>query len=133
MYKEERDGLEEEMREIDECDMDEFGTLYRSEKAIAILGVRWWPQAAKQRGDKISRKERRSVSKGMSGRWSNDLGKQQKSTPPPPPLFSIGWVGVGRQRHCETCRSLRELLDNLGTVFFFSFFFLAVTHSWLSS
>ena len=27
MYKEERDLLEEEMREIDECDVEKFGTL----------------------------------------------------------------------------------------------------------
>ena len=32
MYKEERDVLEEEMREIEECDMEEFDTLYSSEK-----------------------------------------------------------------------------------------------------
>ena len=29
-------------------------TLDSSEKTIAILGNRWWPQAAKQEGDKIS-------------------------------------------------------------------------------
>ena len=36
--------LEEEVREIDECDMEEFDTLFLdgSEKTIAILGVRWW-------------------------------------------------------------------------------------------
>ena len=39
MYKEERDVLEEDMREIDECDMEEIGTLLidGSEKTIAIL------------------------------------------------------------------------------------------------
>ena len=48
-----------------------------------------------------------------------------------PPLFytSIDLVGVGWQRHCRTCCSLREL-DNQGIVFFF---FLAVAHSWSSS
>ena len=40
MYKEERDVLEEEMREIDECDVEEFGSLDSSEKTIAILGKR---------------------------------------------------------------------------------------------
>ena len=40
IYKEERDVLEEEMREIDECDMEEFDTLNSSEKTIAILGDR---------------------------------------------------------------------------------------------
>ena len=40
IYKEERDVLEEEMREIDkcECDMEQFGTLNCSENTIAILG-----------------------------------------------------------------------------------------------
>ena len=40
------------MRKIDEFDMDNFGTLDSSEKTIAILGDRWWPQKAKQEGDK---------------------------------------------------------------------------------
>ena len=35
-YMEERDVLEE-MRNIDECDMEKFGTLDRSDKAIVIL------------------------------------------------------------------------------------------------
>ena len=51
MYKEERNVLE--MRKIDECDMEKFSTLDISEKTIAILGDRWWPQTAKQEGDKI--------------------------------------------------------------------------------
>ena len=52
MHTEGRDALEEELREIDECDMEEFGTLESSEKTIAMLGDRWWPQAAKQEGVK---------------------------------------------------------------------------------
>ena len=52
IYKEERDVLRE-MRKVDECDMERFGTLDSSEKTIAILGDRWWPQTAKQEGDKI--------------------------------------------------------------------------------
>ena len=44
------------MREIANVTLDEFDTLDSSEKAIAILGDRWWPQAAKQEGDKISNK-----------------------------------------------------------------------------
>ena len=35
------------------CDMEEFGRLESSEKTIAILGDRWWPQTAKQDGDRI--------------------------------------------------------------------------------
>ena len=38
------------MSKIDECDMDKFGTLDGSEKTIAILGDRWWPQTVKQEG-----------------------------------------------------------------------------------
>ena len=52
-YKEERDVLQQ-MRKIDECDMENFGTLDSGEKTIAILGDRWWPQKAKQQGDKTS-------------------------------------------------------------------------------
>ena len=40
IYKEERDVLKEEMRKIDECGMEKFGTLDSSEKTIAILGDR---------------------------------------------------------------------------------------------
>ena len=40
---------------MDECDMEKFGTLDSSEKAISILGHRWWPQTAKQDGDKTSK------------------------------------------------------------------------------
>ena len=54
IYKEERNASQK-MRKIDECDMKEFGTLDSSEKTIAILGDRWWPQKAKQEGDKISK------------------------------------------------------------------------------
>ena len=53
IYEEERDVLE--MRKIDECGMDKFGTPNTSEKTIAILGDRWWPQTAKHEGDKISK------------------------------------------------------------------------------
>ena len=38
MYTWEREVLKEEMRAIDECDMEEFGTLCSSEKTIVILG-----------------------------------------------------------------------------------------------
>lgn len=47
MYKAERDMLEE-MRKMDECDMDKFCALENSEETIAILGGRLWPQKAKQ-------------------------------------------------------------------------------------
>ena len=45
----------EEMREIDECDMEDYDALDSSEKTVAIPGDRWWRQAAKQEGDKISK------------------------------------------------------------------------------
>ena len=51
MYKEEWDVSEEEMRKIDECDMEEFGPLDGSEKTITTLGYRWWLHAAEQQGD----------------------------------------------------------------------------------
>ena len=51
--KEERDVLE--MRKVDECGMEKFGTLDSSEKTIAILGDRWWPHKAKQEGEKTSK------------------------------------------------------------------------------
>ena len=54
IYKEEWDALEK-MRNLDVCDMEEFGRLQSGEKTIAILGDRWWPQTAKQDGDRISR------------------------------------------------------------------------------
>ena len=52
MYKGGRDGLEEEMRKFDVCDMEEVGRLFieSSEKTIAILGDGWWPQTAEQDG-----------------------------------------------------------------------------------
>ena len=56
IYNEERDVLEEEMRAIDECNMEEIDTLNSSEETIAILGDRWWPLATKQEGDKITKK-----------------------------------------------------------------------------
>ena len=40
IYKEERDALEEEMGELDVCNIEEFGRLESSEKTIAILGDR---------------------------------------------------------------------------------------------
>ena len=54
LYKEERDALDE-MRKIDNCDIEKFGTLHSSEKTIAILGDKWWPQKASQEGEKISK------------------------------------------------------------------------------
>ena len=55
IYKEELDALEEEMRKLDVCDMEEFGRLESSEKTVATLGDKWWPQTAKQDGDRISK------------------------------------------------------------------------------
>ena len=57
--------IEEEMREIYGYDMERFGTLDTSDKTIAILGCREWPQTAKQDGDRMSKQfyaiHRRSV------------------------------------------------------------------------
>ena len=35
--------------------MEEFGRLESSEKTIAILGDGWWPQTAKQDGDRMDK------------------------------------------------------------------------------
>ena len=53
LYQEERDVLEGEMRDLDKSGMKSFDALDSREKTIAILGDRWWPQTAKQDGDKI--------------------------------------------------------------------------------
>ena len=55
IYKEERDASEKETRRLEECGMAELGRRESSEKTIAIQGDRWWPQTAKQDGDKISK------------------------------------------------------------------------------
>ena len=44
----------QEMKKLDECDMEEFGRLESRGKTIAILGDRWWPRTAKQDKDTIS-------------------------------------------------------------------------------
>ena len=54
IYKEERDVFEE-MSKIDKCGMEKFGTLDSSNKTIAILRDRWWPQTVKQEGGKINK------------------------------------------------------------------------------
>ena len=50
-YKEERNALDEEMKKLNKSDIEEFGRPESSEKTIAILGIRWWPQTAKQDGN----------------------------------------------------------------------------------
>ena len=52
--REKRDALEEKVRKLDACDMEEFGSLESIEKVIAILRDRLWPQTAKQDGYRIS-------------------------------------------------------------------------------
>ena len=44
------------MRKIGGRNMDKFGMLDGGEKTIAILGDGWWPQTAKQEGDKKYKK-----------------------------------------------------------------------------
>ena len=56
------------MRKLDVCDMEEAGRLESSEKTIAILGDRWWPQTAKQDGDRISQTFLCSIWKKRNGR-----------------------------------------------------------------
>ena len=44
------------MRKVDECGMEKIGTLDSSEKTIAIVAYRWWPQTPKQEGDKTCKR-----------------------------------------------------------------------------
>ena len=76
IYKEDLDVLEE-MRKMDECGMETFGTLDSSEKAIAILGDRWWPQAVKQEGDKISKKNPCNIWKKRNERPNVGCGMER--------------------------------------------------------
>ena len=55
--------LEGEMRDVNEGGMESLDALDSREKTIAVLGDRWWPQTAKQDGDKICRRFFCSVSK----------------------------------------------------------------------
>ena len=43
------------MRKLDVRDMEKFGRLESSEKTVAILGDKWWPQTANQDGDMMSK------------------------------------------------------------------------------
>ena len=42
------------MRKLNVFDMGGFGRLESGKKMIAVVGDRWWPQTAKQDGDRIS-------------------------------------------------------------------------------
>ena len=44
------------MREVKEGGVKSFDALDSREKTIAILGDRWWPQTAKQDGDKMCKR-----------------------------------------------------------------------------
>ena len=56
MYTEERDVLEDEMRKIDDCDVDNFWyTQDDSEEMIAIVGDKRWQQKSKQEGNKVGK------------------------------------------------------------------------------
>ena len=59
---------EEEMRKLDVCRVEEFGRLESSEKTITILGDRWWPQTAKQDGDRICKNFLRNTRKRRNER-----------------------------------------------------------------
>ena len=119
IYKEERDALE--MRNSDECDMDEYGRLESSEKTIAILGNRGWLQTAKQEGDRISkqllritwkkRNERPNVGgpyirskngapsrKGYVVNGQTTKASNMSTPPPPPPPSAHGASRLCKQR-----------------------------------
>ena len=86
IHKKGQDVLEEEMGKLDGCDTEEFGRVQSSEKTIAILGDRWWPQTAKQDGDRISKqflcniwkkRDERSSVRGVSIRSRNGAPPQK--------------------------------------------------------
>ena len=101
----------EEMRQLDECDMEEFSRLESSEKTIAIVGDRWRRQTAKKDGDRISKQvyviygkslmsaqtveisiRRGTVFRLEKDAWSTVKCPRQTTNepPPPPPPPSIG-------------------------------------------
>ena len=107
--------------------MEEFGRLESSEKTIAILGDRWWPQTANQDGDKISkqfmcntwmkRNERSYVErvfirsrngapsrKGcvVNGHMTKARNKGVRPPPPPPPYRLIRFSRVYLLRMFES-------------------------------
>ena len=43
------------MRKLDVCDLEKFGAVDSSEKTIAILGDRCWPQRTKLEGGEKSK------------------------------------------------------------------------------
>ena len=57
----------------------------------------------------------------LIGRFALAFRLESFMPPPSPPIVSIGRIGVGWQRHCKTCRSLLELLDNQDILFRFCF------------
>ena len=61
IYKEERDVLEE-VRKIDKCtyhgEVWHTIKIYSSEKTIAVILDGWWPETAKQGGNKMEQKEK---------------------------------------------------------------------------
>ena len=65
--------------------MEKFGTLDSSEKTIAILGDRSWPQTAKQEGDEVSKKFICNISE-------NVMSAQ---------MLEVSLLGVGTVFHLE--------------------------------
>ena len=63
MFNTFRKVFEEEIRKVDGWAMENFDTLDCSEKTIDIQGDRWWPQTAKQGGDRISKQFLRNIRK----------------------------------------------------------------------
>ena len=60
----------EETRNLDECGMEEFGRLFVEciDEIISKLGDRWWPQTEKQKEDRISKQNLRSMCKMRNDR-----------------------------------------------------------------
>ena len=127
LYKDkaERDVLEEGIAMINGCDMEKLGTLDISDKTIAIVADRWWPQTAKQEGNETSiqfnvlwnkRAERPSVG-SVSIRSRNDVSSRKgcmvngqmtkasnKCIPSPPsPILGPPWIFSLRMSPFSLC------------------------------
>ena len=94
--------LEEEMRKIDGCDTETLGTLYDSEKTIAILGDRWWPQTSKQDWDRISKQFQCSMWKKRNER-QNVGGVSTRSRSGAPPRKGCVFNGQTKKASNKIC------------------------------
>ena len=80
------------MQDLDKNGMESFDALDSREKTIAILGNRWWPQTAKQDGDKMCRRFLCSVWKKRN-EYLADGGVSVRSRNGAPSRKGYSWAG----------------------------------------